>query len=156
MKALFGLLLAVLLGMTGGEALAHPQLVAQLTLEVEPGLDVLVQLGGEVDDPVAVVVVLEDDDVVGVVDLRDPPLVSSTFKGGFQEDFEVRFSLQRIRQPLAESDGVCVIVLTSQVCDFCIPAKSSTYSLMLVQSHVDSVSAAADRNTGITFTRFYC
>ena len=43
--------------------------------------------------------------------------------------------------------NIGVIMLTGQVCNLCIPAKSSTYSLMLVQSHVDSVSTAADCNT---------
>jgi len=40
--------------------------------------------------------------------------VLSPEKGGFQKGFKVRFSLERIRQPLAESDGVCVVVLPSQ------------------------------------------
>ena len=49
-----------------------------------------------------------------------------------------------------------VIVLTGEVRYFCIPAECGTNSLMFVQRHIDSVSTAADSDTGITFTRFYC
>ncbi len=48
------------------------------------------------------------------LDLFHPKFVPAPFKGGFQEGFEVVFSLKRIRQPLAESDGVCVVVHPGQ------------------------------------------
>ena len=52
--------------------------------------------------------------------------------------------------------NIGVIVLTGEVRYFCIPAECGTNSLMFVQRHIDSVSTAADCNTGITFARFYC
>ena len=83
-------------------------------------------------------------------------LMTATVKFGREELCQNHIRFFSADEASRHNQYISVIVLTGQVRNFCIPTESSTNSLVLVQRHIDSVSTAADSDTGITFSRFHC
>ena len=81
--------------------------------------------------------------------------MSSTFKLRFQKGFEVIFSLQWIRQPLAKSDGVRVIVLPGQRGVLGGSHQRATNSCVAIRRDADADTGTADQDEAFPLMKFF-
>ena len=85
-------------------------------------------------------------------DLLDATLMTATFEGGGEELVEDLLGGLVIDETAWQNEAVGVVMLADELSDVLAPGKAGAYTLMLVQGHDHSLTAAADGDTGIDLT----
>ena len=77
--------------------------------------------------------------------------MASALKRSVEEFGHNHIRFFRADEASRHDKDIGIVVLACQMSNFGSPAKSRTNALMLVERHVDAVSAAADSNSRVTF-----
>ena len=87
--------------------------------------------------------------------LGDAAAMTATLKVGFKESLHNLDSLLIADEATGEGKHIGIVVQACQACNFGNPAECRANALMLVESHVDALTATTDTYTGITFTALH-
>ena len=87
--------------------------------------------------------------------LGDAAAMTATLKVGFKESLHNLDCLLIADEATGHCKHVGIIVHTRKACNLGEPAERRANALMLVESHVDALTATTDTDTGITFTALH-
>ena len=81
--------------------------------------------------------------------------MAASLEVGGEEGFQDFRSGLGIDEAAGHDDDVGVVVLAGQAGDFGYPAEGGADAVVVVERHVDAVSAAADGDAGVALAAFY-
>ena len=84
--------------------------------------------------------------------LLDTACVATTFEGSIEVLVEDAFGYGVGDKAAGHDEDVSIVVLTGKLGNLGTPAEGSTDALMLVEGHVDAVSATADGDAALVLT----
>ena len=81
--------------------------------------------------------------------LLDTTLVAATFEGSREELVHDSFGSLVVDETAWKYQDISIIMLTDEMSNLLVPCQTSTYTLMLVQGHGDTLATTADTDTRI-------
>lgn len=87
--------------------------------------------------------------------LGDAAAMTASLEVGFKKSLHNLDCLLIANEATGHCEHVGIIVQTCQACNLGEPAERRANALMLVESHVDALTATTDTYTGITFTALH-
>lgn len=83
--------------------------------------------------------------------LFDAALVAATLEVGLEEGLEYAVGRSGVDEAAGHNHDVRIVVLAGKTCNLGNPTQGGPDAVVVVQCHIDAVSAAANGNAGITF-----